>query len=407
MKAHLIVTNLSKSYLERSKLTVASILSNLISKNTRNKFVIPNSNQISPSLKNITFAVKKGETIGIIGFNGSGKTTLLRTLNEQLTVNSGQVIKSSEVGALIDLTTGFSDNLNGIENIKKKAFSLGIKKQFLDNKIQSIVNFSDLGKYIYRKYGTYSSGMKLRLAMSILLNLDYKILLIDEVISVGDFAFRQKCLQKFRKIREYTAIVFVSHSLNDIKQFCNKTIVLSGGEIKYFGDNETAIKIYLNSENQNFSNKEKLRKNILSPQFFNETEVKSLNSMWVNSAGKETESFEFKESINLKLNVNFFSKPRNLIVGIPIWNSDGVLVTGLTTPRDGKGLPIGDDLKISLQFTLDHSILSPGIYYANVAIHDGIEYLARLETNNFEITNERQIDYWGVCTPPYNWKKTN
>jgi ABC-type polysaccharide/polyol phosphate transport system ATPase subunit len=188
------------------------------------------------SLDDISFTLKRGEALGVIGFNGSGKTTLLRTLAGQLLPDKGEIRILGDAAAMIDLTAGFEMSASGSRNIHLRGAMLGRSKKDIEEKYDEILDFAELGDAINAPVSTYSSGMLMRLAFSIMVMSKPDILLIDEILSVGDFAFRQKCLARIREMRAHAAFVFVSHSMSSIKLFCDRTMVLNKGKMVFIGD---------------------------------------------------------------------------------------------------------------------------------------------------------------------------
>jgi ABC-type polysaccharide/polyol phosphate transport system ATPase subunit len=189
------------------------------------------------ALKDISFNVERGEVVGIIGKNGSGKSTLLKILASVVTQSSGDYVCNGRLTALLELGGGFNMELTGIENIYFLGAIQGISKKEMESKLQQILNFADIGEYAYQPVNTYSSGMYVRLAFSMAINIDPDILITDEALSVGDIRFQQKC---YRKIREFKdagkTILLCTHSLSAINDFCTRAIWLHEGQIKAQGD---------------------------------------------------------------------------------------------------------------------------------------------------------------------------
>lgn len=183
------------------------------------------------ALNDISFTVKKGETVGIIGRNGSGKSTLLKVLTGVLTPSSGTASTQGRVLALLELGAGFNPELSGIENIYFNGALLGASQQEIDSRLQSILDFADIGEFVYQPVKTYSSGMIVRLAFAVIANMDADILIIDEALSVGDAFFVQKCMRFLRKFIETGTLLFVSHDTSAVLNLCSRAIWLSGGNI--------------------------------------------------------------------------------------------------------------------------------------------------------------------------------
>lgn len=198
------------------------------------------------ALDNISFKVEKGSVIGIIGTNGSGKTTLLKTISGIFSPDKGTVdIKGNSV-ALLSIGLGFNTELSGYENIILSGLLLGFTKEEINSKIKEIIDFSELGEFIYKPVRTYSSGMHSKLAFSITALLDTDILLIDEVLSVGDMNFKEKSYAKIKEIieKEDKTILIVSHSLSTIQEICSKTIWIEKGKLIEYDETAKVINDY-------------------------------------------------------------------------------------------------------------------------------------------------------------------
>lgn len=187
-------------------------------------------------LKGISFEVKKGEAVGIIGKNGCGKSTLLKLLSRIIYPTKGKIEMNGRVASLIELGAGFHPDMSGRENIYINASIFGLSKKEIDNKLEDIINFSELQDFIDNPVRTYSSGMYMRLAFSVAINVDADILLIDEILAVGDITFQLKCFNKLKEIKKKgTTIIIVSHSLEQIEEFCDKSIWIKDGLIEDIG----------------------------------------------------------------------------------------------------------------------------------------------------------------------------
>lgn len=187
-------------------------------------------------LNNISFNVNKGEALGLIGKNGCGKSTTLKLLNKIMYPDSGEIKTKGRISSLIELGAGFHPDMSGRENIYTNASIFGLNRRDIDARIASIIKFSEMEEYLDNPVRTYSSGMYMRLAFSIAINVDADILLIDEILGVGDISFQAKCFEKLREIKTAgTTIVIVSHSLSQLEQICDRTIWFENGKIKEQG----------------------------------------------------------------------------------------------------------------------------------------------------------------------------
>jgi teichoic acid transport system ATP-binding protein len=197
------------------------------------------------ALKNISIEIPKGEAVGVLGKNGAGKSTLLKIVTGVVKATSGDVYINGKIAAILELNSGFDDELTGYENIYLKGTILGYNKKGIDKKIKDIVDFADIGEHIYQPVRTYSSGMKSRLGFAISVNIDPDILIVDEALSVGDDIFKTKCLNKMSEFRrDGKTIFFVSHSLYTVKSFCNKCIWIKDGEVIEYGETQKVLPIY-------------------------------------------------------------------------------------------------------------------------------------------------------------------
>ena len=202
------------------------------------------------ALKGISFEVKKGERLGIIGGNGAGKSTTLKILSRVTAPTEGTVYINGRISSMLEVGTGFHPELTGRENIYLNGAILGMSKEEVDRKIEDIIDFSECRQFIDTPVKRYSSGMYVKLAFSVAAHLDSEILIMDEVLAVGDMKFQQKCLKKMREVAENEGrtVLYVSHNMNTIRQLCNRCIVLQKGEVVFNGDVEEAIQIYLGNE---------------------------------------------------------------------------------------------------------------------------------------------------------------
>lgn len=202
------------------------------------------------ALKDVSFDIEKGDIVGIIGSNGAGKSTLLKILSKITAPTKGDVKFYGRMASLLEVGTGFHDELSGRDNIFLNGSILGMSKDEISKKIDDIINFSGIEKFIDTPVKYYSSGMSVRLAFSVAAFLDPEILLLDEVLSVGDISFQKRSLQKIKEISEKSGktILYVSHNMSSIKNLCNKCLFIKDGELDFFGDTEIAIKKYLQTD---------------------------------------------------------------------------------------------------------------------------------------------------------------
>ncbi len=182
------------------------------------------------ALKGINLTIRQGECVGIIGTNGSGKSTILKIITGVLNPSRGSVTVNGRISALLELGAGFNNEYNGIENIYLNGTMIGFTEKEIDEKLDSILEFADIGEYVYQPVKTYSSGMFVRLAFAVAINIDPEILIVDEALSVGDVFFQAKCYHKFEEFKEMgKTIVFVSHDLSSVSKYCDRVVLLNQG----------------------------------------------------------------------------------------------------------------------------------------------------------------------------------
>lgn len=183
------------------------------------------------ALNQVNMTVYQGETVGIIGTNGSGKSTILKMITGVLNPTKGNITVNGRISALLELGAGFNMEYNGIENIYLNGTMMGFSKKEIDEKMDNILSFADIGDYVYQPCKTYSSGMFVRLAFAVAINIDPEILIVDEALSVGDVFFQAKCYQKFEEFKKLgKTILFVSHDLSSISKYCDRVVLLNQGE---------------------------------------------------------------------------------------------------------------------------------------------------------------------------------
>ena len=197
------------------------------------------------ALNHVSFQVHKGETVGIIGTNGSGKSTILKIITGVLSPTGGEVSVNGRISALLELGAGFNGEYSGLENVYLNGSMIGFSREEIDAKLQSILDFADIGDFIHQPVKTYSSGMFVRLAFAVAINIDPEILIVDEALSVGDVFFQAKCYRKFEEFKEMgKTILFVSHDLSSIGKYCDRVVLLNKGEKLAEGGAKEMVNLY-------------------------------------------------------------------------------------------------------------------------------------------------------------------
>jgi len=198
------------------------------------------------AVKDISFEVKKGEKVGIIGTNGAGKSTLLKMITGVLTPSSGKIVLNGKVASLLELGAGFNPELSGVDNIYLNGTLMGFSRDEMDNKFNEIVNFADIGEFIYQPAKKYSSGMFARLAFSVAINVEPDVLIIDEALSVGDMAFQAKCMAKMKDMTDRgVTLLFVSHDISAVQSLCDRAVFIDNGSVVEVGDVDQVTSHYM------------------------------------------------------------------------------------------------------------------------------------------------------------------
>lgn len=283
------------------------------------------------AVKNLSFDLKRGETLGIIGPNGAGKSTTLKMLSRILKPTHGDIKINGKLSALLEAGAGFHPDLTGRENIYLSGAIIGMKKKEIDRKFDSIVDFSELEDFIDTPVKRYSSGMHVRLGFAVAAHMDPEILLIDEVLAVGDMTFQTKCIEKVRALvdRDVT-IIFISHDLGAVSGICKKTIVLFGGQVYFEGDTKEAIFKYKEVMSRKREDREFHKLLSAAPG----TPVAIENIMLLDKDGHVKHEFATGEEMTIRMELKASQRIKNPVFGIAIHRMDGVYVYGMNTKID-------------------------------------------------------------------------
>lgn len=362
-------------------------------------------------LKGISFDVKKGEAIGLIGHNGCGKSTTLKLLTRIIYPDSGTIEMNGRVSSLIELGAGFHPDMSGRENIYTNAAIFGLTRKEIDARLDDIITFSELEDYIDNPVRTYSSGMYMRLAFSVAINVDADILLIDEILAVGDISFQAKCFNKLREIKANgTTIVIVSHSLGQVEQICDRSIWINEGRIKEEGHPRYVhpkYLIFMNEKTDIIAQKEK--KQIQNNGKYNsdkrwgsgEVEITSIKLCDEN--GDEKDTFYNSEKIKLEIDYKATKELDNVVIGVAIYRTDQLFVYGTNTLVDySVGMNIKENGTVYLQF--ESLPLIEGTYTVDIAFHrpDGFNYDFMREAVKIRIKNKTSEA--GIVSINHTWQ---
>ena len=327
------------------------------------------------ALKHVNFEIRKGETVGIIGTNGSGKSTILKIITGVLNPTGGEVNVDGRISALLELGAGFNMEYTGIENVYLNGTMLGFTKEEIDERLDNILEFADIGDFVNQPVKSYSSGMFVRLAFAVAINIDPEILIVDEALSVGDVFFQAKCYRKFEDFKkEGKTILFVSHDLGSITKYCDRAILLNQGETIFEGTPKEAVDIYKKVLVHQFDPSE-----LETDSRMNDVEDVSAN--WKDSVVVNPKLIEYGEKIaeitdyailddkglitntlmkgstfSVRMKVDFHEEIKEPIYAFTIKNLQGIEITGTNTmyeKADVKGKKEGESQEITFTQKLD------------------------------------------------------
>jgi len=320
-------------------------------------------------VKNVNFTIPKGGVVGIMGPNGAGKSTILKLLSGIMSPTKGRMTINGRLSALIEVTAGFHPELTGRENVYLNGAILGMKRREIDRKFDEIVDFSEVGEFIDTPVKRYSSGMYSRLGFSVAAHMDPEILIVDEVLSVGDIAFQSKCAQKMRELLGSGAtILLVSHQISLIQSLCQRVLLLNHGELIKDGPTDEVIPYYQNITFR--KNEEDFKHKVKSEQgkvkINQDLALEITDVVLYGRDLRPREEFAPGEDLEIKVDYNVKQEITDPIVIIDIIRSDGVLCCSINSKESGKALGklYG---KAAIKLTFKGLNLAPGIYLTKVS----------------------------------------
>ncbi len=347
------------------------------------------------ALKNVSLELKRGEVLGILGKNGAGKSTLLKILVGVLTPTTGEYQIRGKVASLLELGSGFNPELSGLENVHFYGTILGYSKEEMKTKIKHILEFADIGDFVNRPVRTYSSGMQMRLAFAVAVNLDPDVFIIDEALSVGDIRFKMKC---FRRLDEFKkqggSIVFVTHDVGSVVNFCDSAIWLDAGEIREVGEPEEVVKKYsaymaFDAKVVSSEGSEKIGERLpkgIKPGWcslnFNLPKGYScfgeggaeIQGVFMSLSGHDQQITMLKggENVSLFVKVKFKQQIKDPIVGFVVNDKYGNKIFGTNTNFSGKALQsVGAGISVIVKFDFKFPHILNGEYTLSPAIAEG------------------------------------
>jgi lipopolysaccharide transport system ATP-binding protein len=362
------------------------------------------------ALKDVSFEVKEGEVLGIIGRNGAGKSTLLKILSRLSEPTRGRAIVNGQLGSLLEVGTGFHIELTGRENVYLNGAILGMRRSEIDRKFDQIVDFAGVEAFLDTPVKHYSSGMYVRLAFAVAAHLEPDILIVDEVLAVGDVAFQRKCLGKMEDVAsEGRTVLFVSHTMPAVKSLCTRALLLDGGRLVIDGDPDTVIAAYLRSDE--IPRAEAIVR--AGDSLLNTGEAHLRSATILNSKGAAADQLHFGERFCVRLLVEAIAPVPELMVEIGISTLEGLRVaTMMNTDHGGRAFDLEPGLH-EIGVEIDVTLL-PRDYVLDIALHhysgstiDVVEHLTRFSVLNVAEGSDdhyRPQEVRGFVRPETTWR---
>ncbi len=372
-----------------------------------------NSSDVTWAVKDVSFEVKIGEIVGIIGVNGAGKSTLLKMLSRITPPTTGRILMRGKVCSLLEVGTGFHPDLTGRENIFLNGTILGMRKKEIDQKFDEIVDFAGVGKFIDTPVKRYSSGMRVRLAFAVAAHLEPEILLIDEVLAVGDARFQKKCLNKMQNVSQQgRTVLFVSHNMPSVTRLCPRTILLNEGGVLADGPSQEVVNLYMHSEKSSKAERE-WRELSTAPG----DEVVRLCAMRVkNEEGNVTETVDVREAVGIEIEYEVLKSRDMLLIYFHVVNEEGIEVfTSFQMDSSSKVGPFKPGRYMSLAW-IPGNLLREGILFISPTIRTrfpGVPHLREKDVVAFQVVVSLESDLLssefipnrnGVVWPLLKWE---
>lgn len=328
------------------------------------------------ALRDISFEVKKGETVGIIGLNGSGKSTLLQIICSTVSPTQGEVKVNGRLAALLELGAGFNPQFTGRENVYMNGALMGIDPKEMDQRIQRIEAFAEIGEFIDQPVKMYSSGMFVRLAFASAINVDPDILVIDEALAVGDMVFRHRCMSKIQELKKKKTILFVSHDISAVTSFCDKVIWLNAGKVEEIGSPKSVSEHYqmyaYNLNVRAITGHYELKKEALRSERFGDGRAKMMEIKIVDSDGKGVVDLWPGSPIHLMLRAESIEKIANPVIGFIVRDRLGNVIFSISTISENLSVPnLKTSDSISVDFIFVWPTVAPGSYSFSPFVAEG------------------------------------
>lgn len=359
------------------------------------------------ALRDFTLMVEPGEIVGIIGNNGAGKSTILKLAARIIEPTRGKVVVNGRVGALLELGVGFHPELTGRENIYLNGAILGLNRREMGALLERIIEFAEMGQFIDIPVKHYSSGMLVRLGFAVATSIRPSVLLVDEVLAVGDLSFRKKCLRRIREMREEgTAILYVSHALDEVRRLCHRAIWLDSGVVQAEGNPDDVVQAYVEGATQKRDPSLKGGLRYLVRMGSGEVEITGVATMDI--SGKEHDTFVSGSPFAVRIDYQCHKPVSHLAFGLSIYAEDGTWVTSPNSLAQKTSIQVKE--RGSVYYVVESLPLRAGIYNLTVAVFDGsiaplyapydhLHYVHRFTI----VEREKPIPQDGLVEFPHRW----
>ena len=365
------------------------------------------SNRELWAVRDLSFDLMPGESLGIIGRNGSGKSTVLKLITRILRPTAGKIMINGRVSALLELGAGFHPDLTGRENIYLNASVLGLTKEDVAAQFDSIVAFSELEEFIDVPVKHYSSGMYMRLGFSIAIHVRPDILIVDEILAVGDQAFQEKCVDQIYQLkRQGTTIIMVSHNLNMIRNLCTRLLWLEQGHLRSAGPTETVVAQYLASTYENPAYTSSPNRAAGDFRRWGTGEVEITGVRFLDGDGAEKATFHTGNPLTIEIAYDAHRSVQDVEFGLAIFRQDGLQLNSPNNRLAGEQIDLAPGPGI-VRYTLDHLPLLPARYYTTVAIHDSrtaAAYDFHEQAYSFHVLSGGPQELDGILHLPASWE---
>ncbi|MBE0428412.1 MAG: ABC transporter ATP-binding protein [Thermoleophilia bacterium] len=365
----------------------------------------PKSYQTFEALNDVSFEIRKGEFFGIIGKNGSGKSTLLKILAGIYMPGGGTLKVNGKLSPFLELGVGFNPELTARENVFLGGAVLGLSKKDIEKNFDNIIGFAELEEFVDMKFKNFSSGMQVRLAFALSIHAHAEILLMDEVLAVGDSNFQAKCLSEFSKYkRQAKTIVLVSHSTATIQRHCDRAMLLESGKIRIIGPPDEVVNEYMLRNMAETESRTAAEANQDTKEDSSQKKAQVINVQLLDRDGREKKTFQTGDDLTIKVEFERVGKTaEDIHVAIGIYRDDGFHILSCNTSIDGHKIR-----KDKIEMTLPQIPLLQGGYYLNVACFGDIEqslFDLRKRARTFQIfPAEANSEYKGIVNLEHKWR---